>query len=165
MTSFDLQLLFDALAQQCSVRASEHIEDAVDIDVNGTRVSAQWSEDAGLIELTVALPPMLDVGAQPELSLPLFRALLERQWLQWGGEHGLGFGLLPATDEVVAMTSLDGDALVGPDGLLAALQQMVMAALAEWYGICAQVLLQHQQAHEAAAGPAVRPPGSAFVSA
>lgn len=165
MTQFDLQVLLDALAQQCPVRPSDRIEDAVDIGVNDTLVSVQWSDETSWMELTVALPPVIDPDEQPEALLPLYRALLERHWTQWGGEDGLSFGLLPSTNEVVAMATLDGDAFTGPDGFMAALQQVAVSALAEWYGICAPLLLQHSEGQPAPPADPLHPAGPSAVSA
>lgn len=142
MAPFDFQTLLDGLALRCPVRPSPLIEDAVDIELDGTRVSLQWGEGSGLIELTVALPVVIDETDRPGALLALFRALLERQWLEMGGDEGVGFGLMPSSDAVVGMASIDGDALAGPDGLLQALQEAVLSVLGEWYGLCGQVLLR-----------------------
>lgn len=165
MTPLDLQDLLDALAQQCPVKPSELIEDAVDVELNDTRISLQWSEDASLIELTLALPPVIDPSGRADAFLPLFRALLERQWAQWGGENGLSFGLLPGSNDIVAMTSLSTDALIGPDDFLALLHHVTTDALAEWYGICGPLLLQQNENPPAEPGQPPHPAGPAWLSA
>lgn len=163
MTQYEFLALVEALSTQCPVRPSALIDDAVDIDVGDTLTSVQWSEDTQLIELTIALPLALDDHESPGVLLSLFRALLERQWLEMGGDEGVGFGLLPTSDEVVGMTSLDGDDIAGPDEFMAALQRAVVAVLAEWYGVCGQVLMQ--QNAQAAAHPVSGPvqPSPALV--
>jgi hypothetical protein len=162
MTSIDFQILLEAMGSQCPVRPSARIEDAVDIEIDGTLVSAQWVDDAGLIELTVDLPVVLEDADHPAVLLSLFRALLERQWLETGGDQGVSFGLMPSSNEVVGMVALSGEAITGPDSLLAALQQATVSVLGEWYGLCGQILLLQQ-----GATPAERPallPSSPYVS-
>lgn len=145
MTLLDFQDMLHGLAQQCPMVPSPRIEDAVEVEVDDTRVAIMWREE-GLIDLTVELPALVDETDDPSTLLALFRALLERQWLEMGGGEGVGFGLLPASNDVVGMATLDADALSGPDSFLAALQQAVISVQAEWYGVCAQILLQQTQA-------------------
>lgn len=165
MTPYDFQVLLDSLSLQHPVGPSPRIEDAVELEVGETLTSVQWNEAAELIELTVSLPVLIDQADTPEAQRLLYRALLERQWLQMGGDEGVGFGLLPDSDEVVGMCSLDGDALTGPDSFMATLQQAVLSVLGEWYGICGQILLQQTAATAAPPDLLAAQPPSPFMSA
>lgn len=162
MTPFDLQDLLDALAQQCPVGPSPLIEDATEIDVDGVPVAVQWREDTQSIELTVALPVVLDDADQTDIQLALFRALLERHWLQMGGDDGVGFGLMPSSNEVVGMVSLDGDTIPGPDAFLQALQEAASSVMDEWLDLCGQIRLQQIAAAERQRPTPQAPPTTAF---
>jgi len=142
VTPNDFDTLLETLAQRCPVRPSARIEDAVDIEIDDTLVSVQRSEGGGRLELTLSLPVVIDADEHPHAQMALYRTLLERHWLEMGGDGGIGFGLMPSSDEVVGMATLDGDTIAGPDALLDALQLTLASAMGEWLGLCGQVLMQ-----------------------
>src|SRR5690606_18263210 len=113
-------------------------------------------------ELTVALPVVLDDADQTDIQLALFRALLERHWLQMGGDDGVGFGLMPSSNEVVGMVSLDGDTIPGPDAFLQALQEAASSVMDEWLDLCGQIRLQQIAAAERQRPTPQAPPTTAF---
>jgi hypothetical protein len=158
MTLHDFQALMDGLAPCCPVRPSARIEDAVDIEVDDTLVSVQWSEGSGLLELTLTLPVVIDGGEHPQAQLALYRALLQRHWLETGGDAGIGFGLMPSSDEVVGMATLDGATVPGPDAFLDAVQLTLASAIGEWLGVCGQILMQQVAAAGSAPEEGVAPP-------
>lgn len=141
MTEADFLSWGQALAGQRLVRASPVLEGHHEIEIDDTLIALRWSDSGERIDLTIPLPKQ-DQGNEGDLPLEgLYRLLMQFQWAQ-GDEDGVGFGVLPESDEIVGMVSLDAPRIDSPDELLQLLADALADVQAAWFEVGAQWLIE-----------------------